>query len=50
MIDGELYNDIKVEETSWVIEDKKVVVIFAEKVSKKSETASEKRSKVIQVM
>lgn len=33
VINGELYNDIKVEETSWVIEDKKEVVIFMEKVS-----------------
>lgn len=32
VINGELYNDIKVEETSWVIEDKKEVVIFMEKI------------------
>ena len=32
IIDGDFYNDIKVEETAWIIEDKKVVVVNIEKV------------------
>ncbi|XP_064629174.1 nuclear migration protein nudC-like [Lineus longissimus] len=34
LIDGQLYNSIKVEECYWVLEDKTVVVIFLEKVNK----------------
>jgi hypothetical protein len=33
IIDGELYNDIKLEESTWVLEDKKTVFITLEKVS-----------------
>jgi len=34
IIDGELYNDIKLEESTWVLEDKKTVFITLEKVNK----------------
>ncbi|XP_072036056.1 nuclear migration protein nudC-like [Amphiura filiformis] len=34
VIDGEMFNDIKVEETAWVIEDKKTVVVSIEKINK----------------
>jgi CS domain. len=33
IIDGELYNDIKLEESTWVLEDGKTVFITLEKVS-----------------
>lgn len=33
VIDGELYNSVKMEESTWVIQDKKVLVINMEKVS-----------------
>lgn len=32
VIDGDLYNEIKVEESTWCIQDKKEVVINMEKV------------------
>ncbi|XP_067121518.1 nuclear migration protein nudC [Centruroides vittatus] len=34
IIDGELYNDIKIEECCWVMEDSKVIAISIEKVNK----------------
>ena len=35
MIDGELLHDIKVEESTWCIEDKKTVIVNFEKVHNK---------------
>lgn len=32
MLDGEMYNKVKVEECTWLLVDKKVVVISLEKV------------------
>ena len=32
MIDGETFNEIKLEESTWCIEDRKVVVVNIEKV------------------
>lgn len=34
IIDGELYNEIKLEESTWVLEDSKSLLINLEKVSK----------------
>ncbi|XP_072178957.1 nuclear migration protein nudC-like [Diadema setosum] len=34
LLDGETYNELKVEECSWVIQDKKVVILYLEKINK----------------
>ncbi|XP_046572534.1 nuclear migration protein nudC-like [Haliotis rubra] len=34
VIDGELYNNVKIEESTWVIQDKKVLIINIEKINK----------------
>ena len=34
ILDGELYKDIKLEETTWLLQDKKVVAITLEKINK----------------
>jgi hypothetical protein len=36
VIDGELHNDIKLEESTWVLEDGKTIFITLEKVSVRS--------------
>ena len=33
ILDGETYNEIKVEESTWCIEDRQIVIVNVEKVS-----------------